>query len=127
MDVNLRWDVMVECLGGSGCRDLLVQRQQVKRAVIQEYNRISLAKKDKKEGYSKSKCGRLTKMADEALAQIESSLELHEYGISFLGQYCAVVERSLTRKKAGRNWKITMTYGSEEDEERRTRVYAPAS
>jgi hypothetical protein len=80
---------------------------------------------------------RLTKMADKALKQIETNLdrdairadvtELHEYGIAILGAYCAVVGRSLSRKKGGRKWKVTKTYLSDEDEIHRAKRYAPVS
>jgi hypothetical protein len=48
--------------------------------------------------------------------------KLHEYGLAFLGPYCAVVGRLLERKQGGA-WAITDTYGPTKDEERRKSLY----
>jgi hypothetical protein len=48
--------------------------------------------------------------------------KLHEYGLAFLGPYCAVVGHSLERKQGGA-WVVTGTYDSIEDEKRREKLY----
>jgi hypothetical protein len=73
-----------------------------------------------------------TKNAEEALVQLETRqyrasmkdhvTKLHEYSLTFLGPYCAVLGRSLERKQGGA-WVITYTYGSVKDEERRKSLY----
>ena len=49
--------------------------------------------------------------------------KLYEYGLAFLGKYCAVVGRSLQRERGG-VWVITGTYDSIADEKRRKSLYA---
>ena len=48
--------------------------------------------------------------------------KLHEYGLAFLGPYCAIVGRSLERQQGG-SWVITNTYDSIKDEESRQLLY----
>lgn len=48
--------------------------------------------------------------------------KLREYGLAFLGPYCAILERSLERKQGG-VWLITDRYGAGKDEERRKLLY----
>jgi hypothetical protein len=81
--------------------------------VIQEYKRIRLTKMDKKGVYSTSQELRLTKMADEALDQIEKKryrnavwdhvTELHEYGVAFIrkNEKCIVASCSHGSCKPG--------------------------
>ena len=47
---------------------------------------------------------------------------LREYGLAFLGPYCAIVARSLERKQGGA-WVTTDTYGAVKDEERCKLLY----
>jgi len=130
--ITPRWEVPVERYAGAGRLDLMVCRMNDKSAVIQEYKRIPLSMKDKKEGYVDSKRKRLTKHADDALSQVETRFyrgglgdhvtELCEYGIAFLGPYCAVVARSLKRDRGGQ-WVYGKEYTSAEDEIRRRNMY----
>jgi hypothetical protein len=100
--------------------------------VIHEHKREPFTLQDKQEGYSSSQHQRLTKKAEEALVQLEARqyrasmrdhvTKLREYGLAFLGPYCAIVGRSLERKQGG-TWVITDTYGAVEDEERRKLLY----
>ena len=48
--------------------------------------------------------------------------ELCEYGIAFLGPYCAVVARSLKRDRGGQ-WVYEKEYTSAEDEIRHGNMY----
>ena len=126
------WDIRVEEYGGIGCMDLILQRIGDDTGVLHEHNRVPLKDQDKKGGYGDSQRQRLTKKAEEALVQLETRqyrasmkdhvTKLHEYGLAFLGPYCAVVGRSLERKQEG-PWKTKNTYGFVEDEERRKLLY----
>jgi len=126
------WDVRVEQFGGIGHMDLIFQRMGDDTGVLHEHKREPLKPRDKQEGYSDSQRKRLTKKAEEALVQLETRqyhasmkdhvTKLHEYGLAFLGPYCAVVGRSLERKQGGA-WVITNIYGSIDDEERRELLY----
>jgi hypothetical protein len=126
------WDVRIEEYGGIGRMDLILQRMGDGTGVIHEHKLVPFTPRDKKQGYSGSQCKRLTKEAEEALVQLETReyrasmkdhvTKLHEYGLAFLGPYCAVVGRSLERKQGG-GWVVTGTYGSIEDEERRKLLY----
>ena len=127
-----RWDVRVEEYGGIGRMDLILQRMGDNTGVIHEHKWEPIKPQDKKEGYSDSQRELLTKKAEEALVQLETRqyrasmedhvMKLHEYGLAFLGPYCAVVGRSLERKPGGA-WVITGTYDSIEDEKRRKKLY----
>jgi len=109
MSVMPKW----ERCSGLGRLDLVIQRPTEKYGAIQEYKRIKLTKKDKRDGYGDSQGRRLTKHADDVLKQIETRLyrarmlptvtELREYGIAFLGPYCAITGRLLERKR-GEGW-----------------------
>jgi hypothetical protein len=126
------WYVQIEECGGNGRMDLILQRMGDNTGVIHEHKREPFLPRDKTEGYGASQSQRLTKKAEEALVQLETKqyrasmkdhvTKLHEYGLAFLGPYCAVVGRSLERKQGGR-WVITSTYDSFEDEKRRTELY----
>jgi len=130
--VTPRWEVAVERDAGWGRLDLVIQQAHHKNGVITKYKRISLTKKDKKYGYGDSQCRRLTKAADDALSQVETRFyrahmwphvtKVFEYGIAFLGPYCAVAGRLLERK-LGEGWVITEMYDSKADEERRAEMY----
>ena len=88
--------------------------------------------KDKAEGYGESQCRRLTKIAEKALKQIETKryrtvikdqvTELREFGLAFLGPYCAVVGHLLGRDRGGK-WKIREVYATDQDEARRAEMY----
>jgi hypothetical protein len=95
----------VEHNSGFGRLDLVIQRLTDKCGVVQEYKRIQLTKKDKTNVYSDSQNRHLNKQANNALRQVETRLccaqmlphviKLCEYGIVFLGPYCAVTGRLL--------------------------------
>lgn len=105
---NAAWDIQVERCAGIGRLDLILQRPGDDTGVLQEYKRVKMSEKDKNEGYSDSQCKRLTKMSEEALRQLETKghrasmkdhvIKLHEYGLAFLGPYCAIVGQSLERE-----------------------------
>jgi hypothetical protein len=128
---TLAWDVRVEEYGGIGRMDLILQRMGDNTGVIHEHKREPFKQQDREEGYSASQRNRLTRKAEEALAQLETRqyrasmkdhvTKIHEYGLAFLGPYCAVVGRSLERRQGG--WVTTVTYDSVEDEERRELLY----
>src|SRR5712671_5518114 len=115
------------------------QRDQDHRAVIQVYEYLRVLKRDRTEGYGGSQQQQLTKIACSALNRIEGEsyryrdtlhdnvTDLSEYGIAFLGAYCAVMGSSLSRSKVGERWVITKTYLSDEDEEHRAQKYASMS
>ena len=48
--------------------------------------------------------------------------ELREFGLAFLGPYCAVVGRLLERDR-GDNWNIQEVYSADKDEARRAEMY----
>jgi PD-(D/E)XK nuclease superfamily len=132
ISVTTKWDVDVERYSGLGRLDLVIQRPTEKYGALQEYKRIELTKKDKRDGYGDSQGRRLTKHADDALKQIETRwyrarmlptvTELREYGIAFLGPYCAVTGRLLERKP-GEGWIVKEIYTSKMDEKRRLEFY----
>jgi len=125
-----RWDVDVEECAGSGRLDLIFSRNN--EAAIQEHKRVSLSQKDKSTGYDDSKRVRLTTAAEKGLMQIEIKgyrarlpdkvTQLCEFGIAFLGPYCAIVGHVLERK-AGGQWTISKTYDAEENESHRDQLY----
>jgi hypothetical protein len=126
------WEVQVEKCAGIGRLDLILQRMGDDTGVIHEHKRDPFTLKDKREGYSNSQHQRLTKKAEEALVQLETRqyrasmrdhvTKLREYGLAFLGPYCAILGRSLERKQGG-TWVITDTYGAVKDEKRRKLLY----
>jgi hypothetical protein len=126
------WDVRVEDYGGTGRMDLILQRMGDDTGVLHEHKREPFTPRDQQEGYSDSQRNRLTAKAKEALVQLETRqyralmkghvTKIHEYGLAFLGPYCAVVGRSLERKQGGA-WVITDTYDSIKDEENRKLLY----
>lgn len=126
------WDIKVEYPGGAGRMDLILQRTGDETGVIQEFKRIRFLKRDREAGYGDSQRNRLTTKAEEALRQLETRhyraamkdhvKKVHEYGVAFLGPFCAIVGRSLERKQDG-GWVITNTYDAVRDEERRTSLY----
>lgn len=130
---DTRWEVEVECFGGVGHLDLVTQREKGEYAVIQEHRRIELLEQDKQRLYGESQCKRLTRMANEALEQIQNRrhrnlirnhvTELREFGIAFLGPYCAVVGNVLTRKCGG-EWTVHDSYTARQDEARRAKMYS---
>jgi hypothetical protein len=130
------WDVRIEQCTGVGRLDLVLQRMGDDTGILHEHKREPFTPQDKKEGYSDLQCKRLTKKAEEALVQLETRqyrasmrdhvTKLHEYGLAFLGPYCAIVGRSLERKQGG-GWVITDTYESVKDEERRKLLYTQTS
>lgn len=130
------WDVQVEQCAEIGRLDLILQRMGDDTGVLQEHKRMKLSKKDKKEGYGDSQRKGLTKMAAKALTQLETKgyralmrghvMKLREYGLAFLGPYCAIVGRSLERERGG-PWVVTATYDADEDEKRRDLLYCSQS
>jgi hypothetical protein len=126
---DMDWELTVERCAGIGRLDIILQRMGDKAAVLQEHKRELLSAKDRN-GDSQSK--RLTKMAEDALLQLETRqyraamkdhvTELREYGLGFLGPFCAVAGRFLKRRPGGQ-WIIKDTYSAEKDERRRARLY----
>ena len=124
------WDVQVERCSGKGRLDLLILGDD--KAVIQEHKRITMTKKDKQSGYGNSQCMRLTKEAENGLRQIEAKAyrarlpnhvtKLREFGIAFLGPYCAIVGRSLKREPGGQ-WEFEKSYSTERNERHRKQLY----
>jgi len=120
----------VEHCSGIGQLDLRLVSDH--EAVIQEYKRIKLTKKDKDSGYGGSQRKRLTKAAEKGLGQIEIKgyrtqlpdqvTKLREFGIAFLGPYCAIVGHSLKREPGG-EWRIRKVYNAERNERHRDRLY----
>lgn len=123
------WEVKVEC-NGIGRLDLIFSRND--KAAIQEHKRVVLSAQDKKSGYGDSQRKRLTRAAEKGLRQIEvkgyrarlpdTVTELREFGIAFLGPYCAIESHSLKRKPGGQ-WKFKKTYMAERNERHRDQLY----
>ena len=106
------WKVSMEDCAGMGRLDLILYRDD--EAVIHEYERIALSKKDKENGYDDWKRERLTKEAEKGLRQIEVrgyQASRIRYWISWLG---AVVGRSLKRTSGGQ-WKIEKSHCQERE------------
>jgi hypothetical protein len=128
------WEVDVERCSGIGRLDLILYR--VDEAIIQAHKRIKLSDKDKRSGYGGPICQRLTKAAEDGLRQLEVKgyraglatdvVKLREFGIAFLGPYCAIVGRSLKRQPGGQ-WKIQKSYTAERNEKYRDRLYAASA
>ncbi|KAI9509989.1 hypothetical protein F5148DRAFT_1374783 [Russula earlei] len=128
------WSVKVEECAGMGRLDLMFSRQN--EAVIQEHKRIGLSAKDKKSGYGESQRERLSKAAENALEQIKAKgyrarlpdqvTKLREYGIAFLGPYCAIVSDALKREPGGQ-WKVTKSYITERNEQHRVTLYTAST
>ncbi|KAI9509991.1 hypothetical protein F5148DRAFT_1374784 [Russula earlei] len=128
------WSVKVEECAGMGRLDLMFSRQN--EAVIQEHKRIRLSAKYKKSGYGDSQRERLSKAAENALEQIKAKgyrarlpdhvTKLREYGIAFLGPYCAIVSDALKREPGGQ-WKVTKSYITERNEKHRVKLYTAST
>ena len=124
------WVVDVEHCSGTGRLDLRLLSDD--EAVIHEYKRIKLTKKEKQSGYTHSQRKRLTKAAEKGMEQIEIKghrarlpyqvIKLREFGIAFLGPYCGIVGRSLEREPGG-EWRIIKLYHAEKNERHRDRLY----
>jgi len=123
------WDVQVEHSSGKGLDLLLLCDDE---AVIQEHKRIAMTKKDKGSGYGDSQRMRLTKEAENGFSQIEAGgyrarlpdrvTKLREFGIAFLGPYCAIVGRSFKRQPGG-PWEFEKSYPTERNERHRSKLY----
>jgi hypothetical protein len=130
------WEVEVERCSGLGRLDLMLWQVHGHVTIIIEFKRIAVTDKDRKSGYSDSQCQRLTTEAEEALKQIRTInyratvrhhvTEVREYGISFLGLYCAVVGQVLQRNP-GEQWRSICSYTSEMNEKLREELYMIAS
>jgi hypothetical protein len=130
--VQPSWEVHVERYAGAGRLDLIMHKRKGKYAVIQEYRRLKPLEKEKGMGYISSNDSRLTNKADEALQQLEDRCyraklgphvtELREYGVAFLGPYCAIVARSMRRADRGK-WAVVGDYTAVEDTARRETMY----
>jgi len=130
-----RWKIWVEPDGGMGHLDLVMWHLNDHRAVIHEHRNKRWTAKDKKEGFNESKNRRLTKLSEDGLDQIQRNdyrtflnverhiTELHVYGIAFWGTWCAVVGRTLPRKRADETWTLTKEYNGAEDEASRAPMY----
>jgi len=128
------WDVKVEECAGIGRLHLIVSSKD--EAVIQEHKCVWLSPKDKETGYGDSPRERLTKAAERGLAQIGIKgyrarlpgqvTRLREFGIAFLGPYCAIAGCSLERER-GKQWKIKETYDAEENEKQRDQLYTAST
>lgn len=128
------WTLAVEGTSGIGRFDFRLHRMT--EAIIHEYKRIKMSKRDKRSGYDDSKCRRLTTEAENALQQIDNKgyraqlpnevTSLREYGIAFLGPYCAIVSHSFERVPGGQ-WKITGLYNAERNEKNRVALYTVAT
>ena len=124
------WDVQVERSSGKGRLDLLLLCDD--EAVIQEHKRIAMTKKDRGSGYGDSQRRRLSKEAEKGFSQIEARgyrarlpdrvTKLREFGIAFLGPYCAIVGRSLKRQPGG-PWEFAKSYTTERNERHRSKLY----
>jgi hypothetical protein len=124
------WVVDVEQCAGIGRLDLILYRGD--EAVIQEHKRIALSESDKRSRYGDSQRERLTTGVEDGLTQIDVKgyrarlpdqvTRLREFGIAFLGPYCAIVGRSLKRT-AGGQWKIKKIYTGERNERHRDWLY----
>jgi hypothetical protein len=128
------WEIEVEPYARAGDLDLIMQHVGDKHAVIHEYKQVKPWKKDNKERYGQSTCRQITQHARDALIQINTKryrsairddvTELREFGIAFLGQYCAVEGRLLRRERGGA-WVVEEEYTAEQDEARRAKDYGP--
>lgn len=86
---------------------------------------------DKKEGYRDQERKQLSSGTKEALLQCDTCHYcltmpehvniVYEYGLAFLGPYCAVEARVL--KKVNGTWVTDRVYTAEEDERRRQYTY----
>jgi hypothetical protein len=128
------WQVDVERCAGIGRLDLILYRGN--EVAIQEHKRMALSEKDKRSRYGDSQRERLTKEAEKGLTQIEvkgyrarlpdQATKLREFGIAFLGPYCAIVGRSF-KWKAGGQWNIKRTYITERNERHRDQLYTASA
>ena len=124
------WVVEVEQCFGIGRLDLRLLSDD--EAIIHEYKRINLKKKDKESGYGDSQRKWLSKAAEKGLRQIkvkgyrarlpDQVTHLREFGIAFLGPYCAIMGHSLEREP-GEQWRILKLYTAERNERHRNRLY----
>ena len=123
------WDFQMERSSGRGLDLFLLCDDE---AVIQEHNRIAMTKKDKGSSYGDSQRMRLTKEAENGFSQIEARgyrarlpdrvTKLREFGIAFLGPYCAIVGRSLKRQPGGL-WEFEKSYPTKRNERHRSKLY----
>jgi hypothetical protein len=135
LQVISRWEIEVECRAGSGCLDLIIQHMANRHGSIQEYKRVWPSAKEKGGGYGDSQRTRLTKAASKAIVELDARsyrgrirdhvTELREYGVAFLGPYCAV-EARLIKRKPGGQWEVKELYTADQDEARREQLYGVA-
>jgi len=128
------WTLAAEGSSGIGRFDFRMHR--IPDAIIHEYKWLKMSKRDKRNSYDDTKCRRLTKEAENALQQIDSKgyraqlpnevTRLREYGIAFLGPYCAIVGHSFERVPGGQ-WEITGSYKAERNERNRVKLYTVAT
>jgi len=127
------WDIRVEVDAGIGRLDLVLQRAGDNTGVIHEYKRIKqTATDEKKEGYGSSQRTRLTRKTKEAMKRLDTRAyrpamkdhvtQLREYGIAFLGRYCAIEGRLLERSQGG-SWVVKESYTADSNETCRAQLY----
>jgi hypothetical protein len=127
------WDIRVEANAGIGRLDLVLQRAGDNTGVIHEHKRIKQTETDKKKkGYGSSQRTRLTRKTNEAMNQLNTRAyraamknhvtQLREYGIAFLGRYCAIEGRLLERSQGG-PWVVKESYTANSNETCRAQLY----
>jgi len=133
--ITPEWEVDMEVPAGAGRCDIIVQRREEKHGALIELQRIKHDVGDG-DGCGEKARDKLTASTKEAMEQLCSRnyrakirghvTQLFEYGLSFLGPYCAFEAHRLERKP-GEEWVVVGSYTAREDEERRAQLYGVRS
>jgi len=125
LKIRPKWTFKMEVGAGLGRADIVFYKEE---GVVVEVKRFS---HDKKEGYRDQERIQLSGGTKEALSQCDTRHyrltmpehvnTVYEYGLAFVGPYCAVEARVL--KKVNGTWVTNLVYTAEEDEKRRQRTY----
>ena len=125
--VDKKWRIRMEQVAGDGRADIILHDDEETGGIL-EFKRLA---HPKKEGYRDHEESLLSEATNEALNQCdtrhyragmpEGVITIVEYGIAFLGPYCAVEARLL--EKADGKWITRSTYSVSSDEKRRRDTY----
>lgn len=124
---NKKWTTRMEVVAGDGRADVILYDEE-KRGGILEFKRLPHPIKN---GYGNNQESLLSKATNGALNQCDTRhyragmpkgvTKIVEYGIAFLGPYCAVEARMLEKKDG--KWITQTAYSASTDEKRRKETY----
>ena len=110
---NKTWTTRMEVVAGDGRTDIILHDEEKGG-----YSWVQTSSASQKKGYRDYEASLLSKATNGALDQRDYYIV--EYGIAFLGPYCAVEARMLERKDG--KWTTQTKYSSSTDEKRRKEI-----